>query len=88
MDIPLIWTADFMLDYDENGGDKYVLGEFNCSCAGFNLDMEIQDHIAREAIKRVEAKYAILSDKLRVICEKAVDILLLFLFLSPIKLPK
>jgi len=33
--IPLIWTADFILDWDENKKDKYIVGEFNCSCVGF-----------------------------------------------------
>lgn len=58
IDIPLIWTADFMLDWDEDGNDKYILGEFNCSCVGFtsHLDMGIQDHIATEAIRRIEEK--------------------------------
>ena len=54
-DIPLIWTADFMLDWDENGNDKYVLGEINCSCVGFtsHLDQGIQDKVADEIIRRV-----------------------------------
>ncbi|WP_115685193.1 Cj0069 family protein [Corynebacterium senegalense] len=59
--IPLIWTADFMLaDDDETGADTYVLGEINCSCVGFTseLDMGIQELVAEEAIKRVEAKHA------------------------------
>ena len=59
--IPLIWTADFMLaDDDETGEDTYVLGEINCSCVGFTseLDMGIQEMVAEEAIKRVEAKHA------------------------------
>ncbi|MBN9644512.1 Cj0069 family protein [Corynebacterium mendelii] len=56
--IPLIWTADFMLDDGDNGEDTYVLGEINCSCVGFTseLDMGIQQKVAEEAIKRVEAK--------------------------------
>lgn len=47
-DAPLIWTADFMLDYDEHQQDKYVLGEINCSCVGFtsHLDRGIQDLVA------------------------------------------
>ncbi|WPF66614.1 MULTISPECIES: Cj0069 family protein [unclassified Corynebacterium] len=55
--IPLIWTADFMLDTAEDGSDTYVLGEINCSCVGFTseLDMGIQEKVAREAISRVEA---------------------------------
>ncbi|WP_448852883.1 Cj0069 family protein [Corynebacterium sp. 335C] len=58
--IPLIWTADFMLDDAEDGGDTYVLGEINCSCVGFTseLDMGIQELVAQEAIKRVEEKNA------------------------------
>ncbi len=54
-DIPLIWTADFMLDWDENKNDKYVLGEINCSCVGFtsHLDQGIQDVVAEEAINSV-----------------------------------
>ncbi|PID61154.1 MAG: hypothetical protein CR974_04445 [Gammaproteobacteria bacterium] len=57
-DIPLIWTADFMLgDKDEAGNDTYVLGEINCSCVGFtsHLDQGIQETIAEEVIKRIEA---------------------------------
>lgn len=55
-DIPLIWTADFMLDWDENGNDKYVLGEINCSCVGFtsHLDQGIQEIVADEVIRRLE----------------------------------
>lgn len=55
--IPLIWTADFMLDTAPDGSDTYVLGEINCSCVGFTseLHMGIQELVAREAIGRVEA---------------------------------
>ena len=58
--IPLIWTAGFMLHTDEDGNDTYVLGEINCSCVGFTseLDMGIQELVAKEAIGRVEAKHA------------------------------
>ena len=56
-DIPLIWTVDFMLDWDENMNDKYVLGEINCSCVGFtsHLDQGIQDMIADQIISTVTA---------------------------------
>lgn len=59
-DIPLIWTADFMLDWDTDGNDSYVLGEINCSCVGFtsHLDRGIQEKIASEIIRRVEEKEA------------------------------
>ncbi len=60
LDVPLIWTADFMLDWDENGKDKYVLGEINCSCVGFtsHLDQGIQDVVADEVIRLVTEKHA------------------------------
>ncbi len=56
--IPLIWTADFMLDWDEAGNDKYVLGEINCSCVGFtsHLDSGIQDKVADEIIRVITAE--------------------------------
>jgi glutathione synthase/RimK-type ligase-like ATP-grasp enzyme len=55
LDIPLIWTGDFMLDWDENNEDKYVLGEINCSCVGFtsHLDQGIQEVVANEVIRLV-----------------------------------
>ncbi len=57
-DIPLIWTADFMLDWDADGNDRYVLGEINCSCVGFtsHLDRGIQDIVAEEVISRVQIR--------------------------------
>lgn len=60
-DIPLIWTADFMLDTAPDGKDSYVLGEINCSCVGFTSQLEdgIQDKIAAEAIRRIEARVQI-----------------------------
>ncbi|MEN8233799.1 MAG: Cj0069 family protein [Actinomycetota bacterium] len=53
--LPLIWTADFMLDDGENGEDKYVLGEINCSCVGFTSHLEsgIQEMVADEIIRSV-----------------------------------
>ncbi len=62
---PLIWTADFMLDTAEDGGDTYVLGEINCSCVGFTsqLDMGIQEKVAAEIIRQVTERDAL--DELR-----------------------
>lgn len=37
-DLPLIWTADFILDVDPLGQDAYRLGELNCSCVGEYLN--------------------------------------------------
>lgn len=45
-DLPLIWTADFILDTDAKGNDKYVLGEINCSCVGFTSPEEFMAKIA------------------------------------------
>jgi glutathione synthase/RimK-type ligase-like ATP-grasp enzyme len=52
-DLPLIWTADFILDTDENGHDKYIIGEMNCSCVGFTSHLELSDDVAEAIIKLV-----------------------------------
>ena len=52
-DLPLIWTADFMLDDDENGGDKYILGEINASCVGFTTNLALSENVADTIIKMV-----------------------------------
>ncbi|MEE3003766.1 MAG: Cj0069 family protein [Pseudomonadota bacterium] len=50
---PLFWTADFILDIDNNKEDIFILSEINCSCVGFtsNLDLGIQDIIADKIIE-------------------------------------
>lgn len=52
---PLIWTADFILDYDEYWNDKYILWEINCSCVWFttHLNHGIQEKIAKQIIKNI-----------------------------------
>lgn len=45
-DLPLIWTADFILDTDEDGKDTYILGEMNCSCVGFTSQLELAEDVA------------------------------------------
>ena len=57
-EIPLIWTADFVLDWDKNHNDTYVLGKINCACVGFTSHLEhgIQEKIAHEVIRRVTIK--------------------------------
>lgn len=52
-DLPLIWTADFILDTDKNGADKYVLGEINCSCVGFTSHLELAGSVADNIISIV-----------------------------------
>lgn len=53
-DLPLIWTADFILDTDEAGNDRYVLGEMNCSCVGFTSELELAQDIADEIIFKIK----------------------------------
>ena len=57
-DIPLIWTADFILDTDDQGQDRYILGEINCSCVGFTSHLEegIQAKVAREIIRSIKVR--------------------------------
>lgn len=56
-DIPLIWTADFILDTDKKTGkDKYILGEINASCVGFSTHLELSDNIADEVLDLMDAE--------------------------------
>ena len=57
-EIPLLWTADFILDDGPDSEDCYILGEINCSCVGFTTHLErgIQDLIANEVIRQVQAR--------------------------------
>ena len=59
-DLPLIWTADFILDTDKvTGKDKYVLGEINASCVGFTTFLELSDNIAQEICDLLDAETAV-----------------------------
>jgi hypothetical protein len=56
-DIPLIWTADFILDTDKKTGkDKYILGEINAPCVGFSTHLELSDNIADEVLDLMDAE--------------------------------
>lgn len=55
-DLPLIWTADFILDTNADGTDAYVLGEMNCSCVGFTSQLELAHHVAQEILKALPTK--------------------------------
>lgn len=59
-DVPLLWSADFMLDTAADGSDSYILGEINCSCVGFTseLDMGIQEKVAAEAVRKVLGRHS------------------------------
>ena len=61
-DLPLIWTADFMLDTDKKTGkDKYILGEINASCVGFTTFLELSENIADEVLALLDAEAAVNS---------------------------
>ncbi len=45
-DYPLLWTLDYILDYDENGNDTYVLSEVNCSCVGITTELQYAKNVA------------------------------------------
>lgn len=56
-EIPLIWTADFILDTDkETKKDKYILGEINASCVGFSTHLELSENVADEIIRLMEVE--------------------------------
>lgn len=62
-DLPLIWTADFILDTDkETGEDKYVLGEINASCVGFSTHLELSENIADEVLALLDAE-SVVNDR-------------------------
>lgn len=54
--IPLLWTADFMLDDGPDGKDTYVLGEINASCVGFTTHLELAEQVADEVVGFIEAE--------------------------------
>ena len=54
--LPLIWTADFILDDAPDGGDAYVLGELNCSCVGFTSQLDLAPKVAQTLVEMVEAR--------------------------------
>ncbi|MGB5866395.1 MAG: Cj0069 family protein [Arcobacteraceae bacterium] len=44
---PLLWTMDYILDYNEDGTDKYVLSEINCSCVGITTELQYAQDVAK-----------------------------------------
>ncbi|MER2038005.1 MAG: Cj0069 family protein [Solibacillus sp.] len=60
-DLPLIWTADFILDTDDFGNDTYILGEINCSCVGFTSELELAHNVAQEIIDCLHEKATVLG---------------------------
>ncbi len=50
-DYPLLWTMDYILDFDKKGKDTYVLSEINCSCVGITTQLDLTDEIAKTFIR-------------------------------------
>ncbi|MEJ1497523.1 MAG: Cj0069 family protein [Candidatus Sedimenticola sp. (ex Thyasira tokunagai)] len=46
-EFPLLWTMDYILDYDEKNSDKYVLSEINCSCVGISSELQYAENVAQ-----------------------------------------
>ncbi len=46
-DYPLLWTMDYIMDYDKDGKDIYVLSEINCSCVGITTELQIAHDVAK-----------------------------------------
>lgn len=48
---PLLWTMDYILDYNKDGSDKYVLSEINCSCVGITTELQYAKDVAKVFVK-------------------------------------
>ena len=44
---PLLWTMDYILDFNKDGSDKYVLSEINCSCVGITSELQYAKEVAK-----------------------------------------
>ncbi len=44
---PLLWTMDYIMDYNEDGSDKYILSEINCSCVGITTELQYAKEVAK-----------------------------------------
>ena len=53
---PLLWTMDYIMDYDKNGKDTYVLSEINCSCVGITSELQYAEEVAKVFIKKEKKK--------------------------------
>ncbi len=49
---PLLWTMDYILDYNEDGSDKYVLSEINCSCVGITSELQYAKDVAEVFVSK------------------------------------
>ncbi len=53
---PLLWTMDYILDYNKDGSDKYVLSEINCSCVGITTELQYAKEVAEVFLDIKEKK--------------------------------
>jgi hypothetical protein len=53
---PLLWTMDYILDYNEDGSDKYVLSEINCSCVGITTELQYAKEVAQVFVSKKKVK--------------------------------
>jgi glutathione synthase/RimK-type ligase-like ATP-grasp enzyme len=44
---PLLWTMDYIMDYNKDGSDKYILSEINCSCVGISTELQYATEVAK-----------------------------------------
>ena len=49
---PLLWTMDYILDYNDDKSDKYVLSEINCSCVGITTELQYAKDVAKVFSKK------------------------------------
>ncbi|GEK32341.1 hypothetical protein KZO01_26500 [Kurthia zopfii] len=52
-DLPLIWTAVFILDTCEDASDCYIIVKMNCYCADFTSYLELAHDVAESIIERI-----------------------------------
>jgi len=57
-DYPLLWTMDYILDYDKKGNDTYVLSEINCSCVGISTQLDVAHDVAKIFKKKLKKQNA------------------------------
>lgn len=46
-DFPLLWTMDYIMDFDKDGNDTYILSEINCSCVGITTEPQLSDDVGK-----------------------------------------
>ena len=51
---PLLWTMDYILDYNEDGSDTYILSEINCSCVGITTELQYAKNVADVFVKKLK----------------------------------